>query len=166
MHRFFSEFRINNTQFTIVGLLSLMLFVVVACDRSVVFDEDHHVDEDGWNVADSLVYNFKADDTTQTYLCCFDIRNRNDYPYSNIYLNIKTIYPDGAVAVDTNLQFIFAENDGRWLGRESGRYVDGRYPFCYFKFPQLGAYQFVVTHAMRDDKLPGINNVSFVILRQ
>lgn len=146
-------------------ILSLMAFAV-ACDRSVVYDESQSVDVDGWKMEDSLVFNYEAEDTLHTYLCCFDIRNREDYPYSNIYFNIKTIYPDGAVAVDTNLQFVLAENDGRWLGRKSGRYIDGRYPFCYFKFPQRGAYQFVVTHAMRDDNLPGVKNVSFVIVRQ
>lgn len=144
----------------------LLLLLAVACDRSVVYDEERRVDEKGWNAADSLVFNYEADDTSHTYLCCFDIRNLDDYPYSNIYFNIKTIYPDGAVAVDTNLQFILAEKDGRWLGRESGRYVDGRYPFCYFKFPQQGVYQFVLSHAMRDTILPGVKNVSFVILNK
>lgn len=144
----------------------LLLFAFVACDSSVVYDESHRVDKDGWNADDKLVFNYEAEDTVSTFLCCFDIRNTNDYPYSNIYFNIKTIYPEGAVAVDTNLQFVLAANDGKWLGRESGRYIDGRYPFCYFKFPQRGAYQFVVSHAMRDTILPGINNISFVILKQ
>ena len=146
--------------------MSFAVLTLMGCDRSVVFDESKRVDEDGWSMSDSLVFNYQAEDTTTTYLCCFDIRNTGDYPYSNIYFNIKTIYPDGAIAVDTNLQFVLAEKDGRWLGRQSGRYIDGRYPFCYFKFPQQGAYQFVVTHAMRDTLLSGIKNVSFVICEQ
>ena len=147
-------------------LLIPLLLVTLSCDRSVLFDESYRIDEQGWRASDGLVFNYDADDTTHTFLCCFDIRNRNDYPYSNIYFNIKTIFPDGTVAVDTNLQFILAERDGTWMGRESGRYVDGRYPFCYFKFPQQGIYQFVVTQAMRDTILPGIKSVSFVILNQ
>lgn len=144
----------------------LLVLTLVACDRNVVYDESHRIDEEGWDASNKLVFNYDADDTASTYLCCFDIRNCDDYPYSNVYFNIKTIYPDGAVAVDTNLQFILAEKDGRWLGRESGRYIDGRYPFCFFKFPQRGSYQFVVSHAMRDTVLTGIRDVSFVILRQ
>ncbi|MBQ6956560.1 MAG: gliding motility lipoprotein GldH [Bacteroidales bacterium] len=148
--------------FAVVCLLTLM----AACDSNILFNEERRVDEQGWNYADSLVFNYEADDTARTNLCCIDIRNLDDYPYSNIYFNIKTIYPDGRVAIDTNLQFILAEKNGRWLGRKSGRYVDGRYPFCYFKFPQTGMYQFVVTHAMRDTTLPGIRDVSFVIMTQ
>lgn len=155
--------KISNIKYLTIYII---LLLVAACDSSVVYDDSQRVDEDGWNASESLVFNYKAEDTQSTYLCCFDIRNMNDYPYSNIYFNIKTIYPDGAIAVDTNLQFVLAENDGSWLGRESGRYIDGRYPFCYFKFPQKGNYLFVVTHAMRDTTLPGIKNVGFVILRQ
>ena len=146
--------------------LAALAILFQACDRSIVYDESHRVDKEGWNASEKLVFNYEADDTTTTYLCCFDIRNCDDYPYSNIYFNIKTIYPDGAIAVDTNLQFILAEKDGRWLGKESGHYIDGRYPFCYFKFPQRGAYQFILTHAMRDTILTGVNNISFVIMRQ
>lgn len=157
---------VQSLKFKSSGVLLLLFLLFVSCDSSVVYDESRRVDEAGWNVGDKLVFNYQAEDTSSTYLCCFDIRNRNDYPYSNIYFSIKTIYPDGVIAVDTNLQFVLAEKDGRWLGRESGRYVDGRYPFCYFKFPQRGAYQFVVSHAMRDTTLPGIRNVSLVILRR
>lgn len=147
-------------------LCLVVVAVVAACDSSVLYSESHRVDEEGWKASDNLVFNYVAEDTTQTMLCCFDIRNLNTYPYSNIYFNIKTVFPDGSVAVDTNLQFMLSEKDGRWLGRESGRYIDGRYPFCYFRFPELGSYQFVVSHAMRDTILPGIRNVGLVIKKQ
>lgn len=144
----------------------LLAIVLSSCDRSVVYNDSHRIADDGWNMNDELVFNYVADDTTRTYLCCIDIRNRIDYPYSNIYFFIKTIYPDGSVAVDTNIQFQLTQPDGQWLGRRSGRYVDGRYPFSYFHFPQKGAYQFIISHAMRDTILPGIEHVGMAIVSQ
>ncbi|MBQ6236873.1 MAG: gliding motility lipoprotein GldH [Bacteroidales bacterium] len=146
-------------------LLAASMLTLAACDSNVMYNENRRINEQGWNMDDSLVFNLEADDTNSTYLCCLDIRNRNDYPYSNIYFFITTIYPDGSVAADTNIEFVLAERDGRWLGKENGRYVDGRYPFCYFHFPQQGSYQFVVRHAMRDTLLPGIKNVGMHIER-
>ena len=146
-------------------LLAATMLTLAACDSNVMYNENKRINEQGWNMDDSLVFNLEADDTNSTYLCCLDIRNRNDYPYSNIYFFITTIYPDGSVAADTNIEFVLAERDGRWLGKENGRYVDGRYPFCYFHFPQQGSYQFVVRHAMRDTLLPGIKNVGMHIER-
>ena len=64
-------------------LLPLLLFVA-ACDSDELYNENHHIDEKGWHLDDKLVFNIDAEDTTQTYLCCLDIRNRNDYAFSNI----------------------------------------------------------------------------------
>ena len=146
-------------------LLSLTLLLLAGCDSNVLYNESFRIDENGWNANDTKVFNLKAEDTSSTFLCCIDLRNRNDYAFSNIYLSIKTIFPDGSVAADTNIEFVLAEPDGRWLGRETGRYIDGRYPFCYFHFPQAGAYQFVVGHAMRDSILPGIKDLGIHIER-
>ena len=147
----------------IIFVLCLALFAT-ACDSDIPYDEDLTVDEKGWHMDDKLVFNMEADDTSSTYLCCFDIRNSNDYPYSNIYLHLTTVYPDGAVATDTNIQFQLAQPDGQWLGRYTGRYVDGRYPFCFFHFPQKGSYQFIVSHAMRDTLLPGVKNIGITVM--
>ena len=144
-------------------LILLPLLLLAACAPNEVYNENHRIDDDGWNMDDKLVFNFEAEDTTQTYLCCLDIRNRHDYPFSNIYFLISTIYPDGSVAVDTNIEFQLTERDGRWFGKDNGRYVDGRYPFCYFHFPQTGSYQFIIQHAMRDSVLQGIKNIGLHI---
>ncbi len=146
-----------------ISLAFLLSLAFVACDSSVLYNENFQVDEKGWDMNDPLVFNFEADDTTQTYLCCLDVRVRNDYPYANIYFFLSTVYPNGDVAVDTNIEFQLAAPDGKWLGKEQGRYVDGRYPFCYFHFPQQGRYQFKIRHAMRDTLLPGVKDVGLHI---
>lgn len=149
------------------GFILILLGALLggACDSSVFYNENHSVDAEGWNLAERLTYNIEAEDTTETYLCCIDIRNRNDYAYQNLYLNIVTIYPDGGRAADTNMEFRLAQPDGQWLGKSRGRYVDGRYPLCYLHFPQRGQYQFQVTHAMRDTLLKGIDAIGIHLQR-
>ena len=70
-------------------LLTVSLFAA-SCDRNELYNESRHIDEQGWNMDDKLVFDLEANDTNSTYLCCIDIRNRNDYPYSNIYFFITT----------------------------------------------------------------------------
>ena len=142
----------------------VLAFLTASCDRSVFFDQYAHVDEKGWEAKDALFFNVHADDTTQAYQCCVDLRNSVDYPFSNIYLSITTVFPDGGVAVDTNLEFVLAQPDGKWLGKQTGRYVDGRYPFGYMRFPKPGDYQFVISHAMRDSLLPGIKDLGLCLI--
>ncbi|MBP5327133.1 MAG: gliding motility lipoprotein GldH [Bacteroidales bacterium] len=144
-------------------VVAMVATLMAACDSSVMYSENKRIDDDGWKASDKLIFNCEVEDTAGNYLCCLDIRNKIDYPYSNIYFFIKTIYPDGTVAVDTNVEFSLAEPDGRWRGRQNGRYVDGRYPLCAFHFPQRGLYQFVVSHAMRDTILVGMHDVGMTI---
>ena len=146
-------------------LIALAAFVLASCDSSIVYSEGQRVDEKGWSMDQALVFNCDVQDTSAPCICCIDLRNTDDYPFSNIYFFIKTIYPDGSVAVDTNIQFVLAENDGQWRGRRSGKYIDGRYPFCYFHFPQPGAYQFQISHAMRDTMLRGVKEVGLTIIK-
>ncbi|MBO4306866.1 MAG: gliding motility lipoprotein GldH [Bacteroidales bacterium] len=150
---------------TAILIAAMALLLVAACDRSVVYDEHFTVDENGWNMDEPIVFNIEAEDTSETCLCFLDIRNRNDYAFSNIFFFITTIYPNGEIAADTNIEFQLAMPDGKWLGKESGRYVDGRYPLCYFHFPEKGKYQFVIHHAMRDTLLAGIKDIGMHVER-
>ncbi len=145
--------------------LALMSLIAAGCDRSVAYNEWRRIDDAGWRSGDKLTYSYDVDDTASTFMCCIDIRNSDAYPYSNIYFSVKTIYPDGSVAVDTNIEFVLAEKDGAWRGRRNGKYVDGRYPFCYFHFPQQGQYRFEIGHAMRDTALQGIKEIGLGILK-
>ncbi len=147
----------------LIPIFVLFASLLAACDSSVMYSDSKRIDDKGWNASDKLIFNCEVEDTTGNYLCCLDIRNSIDYSYSNIYFFIKTIYPDGTIAVDTNVEFSLAERDGRWRGRQSGRYIDGRYPLCAFHFPQKGIYQFVVSHAMRDTILAGMHDVGMTI---
>jgi len=143
----------------------LLASLLTACDPDVLYNESHDIDPNGWQMDDKMVYNFETEDTSTNYLCYIDIRNCEDYAYSNLYLNVVTIYPHGEVAADTNIEFTLAQPDGRWLGKRSGRFVDGRYPLCLFRFPEAGSYQFIVSHAMRDTALCGLRNIGIHIER-
>ncbi len=149
-----------------VCLFSVIFFLIfMSCDKSELYNYSYRIGPQGWHWDDELVYTFDVEDTTSTYTCFVDIRNTTDYIYSNVYLSMTTIYPQGEVAVDTNLEFKLAMPDGQWLGRNNGRFVSGRYPLCRFNFPEPGTYQIKIGQAMRDTVLVGINDVGIVIKR-
>ena len=86
------------------------------------------------------------------------MRNTTDYPYSNLYVFLKTFYPKGQISVDT-LECFLAEADGKWLGKRRGSMVDHRILLQRtFRFVQSGTYSFEFEQAMRVNPLPGIRN--------
>ncbi len=146
-------------------MLTIMAaFALAACNSDVVYSETHSVNENGWDMADTLHYALDVTDTQAIYNLFLDLRISRSYPYSNAFLFLRTTFPDGGVAMDT-LECPLAYPDGRWRGKESSRYVDNRY---YFKkhviFPQSGTYHFAITHGMRDTVAKGMKDVGLILM--
>lgn|SRR5574344_1115694 len=147
----------------IVILVSLSTLLLCGCDRSVMFTDDQRVDEKGWNLKDKLYFDVDVTDTMKLYTFFVNLRVDNQYPYSNAFFFINTTFPDGGVAADT-LECPLADVDGRWYGKQTGRYIDNRYVFRKnMIFPAKGRYRFEIGHAMRDTNVVGIKNVGLRI---
>jgi gliding motility-associated lipoprotein GldH len=127
------------------------------------YSEHVQIDEEGWNMNDAKYFSVNMDDNIRLFNFYVDLRNTQDYPYSKTFLFIKTIFPDGGIAIDT-MECPLADPNGQWYGKTSGRYVDNRY-FLRKNviFPQKGEYRFAITQATRDTNLVGIKNVGIVI---
>ena len=148
---------------TVIFLCCCVL--LTACNKNRVYTESHSVDEYGWTLDEPLTFTIDVTGTQSIYDLFLDLRVCRNYPYANAFLFLTTTFPDHGVAADT-LECPLALPDGRWRGRESGRYVDNRY---YFKkhiiFPQQGTYTIDVTHGMRDTVISGIKDIGFMLER-
>lgn len=140
--------------------IALLPLALASCDSNVYFDESRTVDEHGWLPADSVCFDVQIDDTSQMYNCLVEVRNSISYPYSNTFLFIGTTFPDGSVALDT-LECTLADNEGRWLGKHTGRYVDTRFRLRRgtFRFPMAGTYHFAIANGMRDSAVCGLHDI-------
>ncbi len=93
-----------------------------------------------------------------------NIRNYSDYPYSNLYLFIHVVSPAGDEVTDT-VNFVLADERGRWLGRGIGDLYFIRLPYKRnIYFPYKGIYRFDITQGMRTD-LEGIRDVGIRVER-
>ena len=150
-----------NKIYFMTALLATLLFA--ACDDSVFYSEHERVDEKGWNMNDTKYFNVDVENTNRMFNFYVDLRNTQDYPYSKTFLFIKTTFPDGGIAIDT-MECPLADPEGRWYGKESGKYVDNRYFLRKnVMFPQKGRYTFAITQATRDTNLVGVKDVGIVI---
>ena len=100
-----------------------------------------------------------------------NLRNNNNYKFSNLYLITDLEYPNGKTLIDT-LEYKMAEPDGKLLGegftdvKENKLWYKGyKSPFI---FKESGTYTFRVKHAMRAygeveglDDLDGVTEVGF-----
>lgn len=138
---------------------------ITSCNSAIFYDEHKTIANDTWNIADKVVFNVDVEETDlpNAYNFFIDLRNTKNYPYSNAFLFIKTIFPDGGFALDT-MECPLTEPSGKWYGRVSSNHVDNRF---YLRkstiFPQKGIYQFEIFHGMRDTNVIGIKNIGLRI---
>lgn len=154
-------------------IILLLLFIQsalwISCDSTAVFDEYQSTGGE-WLKDDVKSFNYHSKDSVGYYNMHINLRADQNYPYSNIFLIVKTFQPDGKALVDT-LQFEMAKPSGEILGKgltdvkESTLWFKSKY-----RFKHLGAYKFDIEHAIRkstsehgDASLPGIRDVGLRI---
>ncbi|HBL74358.1 MAG: hypothetical protein A2W90_19750 [Bacteroidetes bacterium GWF2_42_66] len=142
-----------------VVLLFLIIASLAACDRNRIFESYEEIHKDGWGKDTVLVFNFDIQDTVQAHNLYINLRNKGNYPYSNIWLFLSVDSPDGTSLPDT-VEFTLADNAGKWLGSGLGDLFDNQFIYrSNVYFPQRGTYQFNMQHGMRNEMLEGIRDV-------
>jgi gliding motility-associated lipoprotein GldH len=145
---------------TFIYLLLLAIFAgMISCDRRRVFESYKELDKNGWNKDSVVVFKMDLADTIRNNNLFVNIRNKGNYPYSNIYLFLTILSPDGKSRTDT-VEFTLAEPSGKWKGSGIGGLYDNQieYKSSVF-FPKKGTYTFSIKQGMRDNVLQGIRDI-------
>ncbi|TVZ26250.1 gliding motility-associated lipoprotein GldH [Gillisia sp. Hel_I_86] len=149
-------------------ILSLVC-LFIACDEDRVFDEYKSLPNQ-WNKDSIITFNLQNIDSVQRYNLFFNIRNNNDFQYSNLFLISEIQFPEGKVITDT-LEYEMAAPDGKWLGTGFGDVKENKLWYKeQVQFPESGKYKVSIQHAMRKngnekgiENLKGITEVGFRI---
>ncbi|WP_300433623.1 gliding motility lipoprotein GldH [Christiangramia sp.] len=151
-----------------VSSLILVIVIFSSCDRDRVYDEYESLS--GWH-KDSLVnFELKNIDSTQVYDLFINVRNNNEYQYSNLFLITEIKFPQGKVISDT-LEYKMTKPDGEWLGTGFGDVKENKLWYKEnVKFEESGTYKVSIQQAMRKNgevdgiqELEGITDVGFRI---
>jgi gliding motility-associated lipoprotein GldH len=152
-----------------INLLAFFIFsllVMGSCDSKRFFEENKRIENSVWNNKEKATFKVTITDILARYNFYFNLRNSGDYPFSNIYLFLKTVFPDGRIARDT-IECQLADYDGKWLGSGISDVKFNRFLFQKgVRFPQKGQYIFEVEQAMRVKDLKGISDIGIRLERQ
>ncbi|MFT5848746.1 gliding motility lipoprotein GldH [Psychroserpens sp.] len=150
----------------------MLVLSIVSCDSNRVFDEYQSV-SGAWDKDNAVEFKVTPPDSTNAYNLYVNLRNTENYKFSNLFLIVALNYPNGKTLKDT-LKYKMANPDGSFLGtgfsdiKENKLWYKGHEtPFI---FNELGEYSISIQHAMREngsingvDKLEGITDVGFRI---
>jgi gliding motility-associated lipoprotein GldH len=151
--------------FILLSAVVTLSLVYSACNDNVTFDAVQHIHADGWHKDSAAVFDLPITDTIGIYTLYISLRNSVGYPYSNLFLFVKTIAPSGVFACDT-IEYLLADSYGRWLGKGFSHIIDNRLEYRRLvQFPTTGIYRIEIKQGMRMYLLPEIIDVGLKVER-
>ena len=150
------------TMHKIIGAFCV-LFVLTSCinDSEQVFLNNLN---GKWDKKTEQKFDFKITDAQNPKNIIFVVRNNNDYPYSNIRMIVNFWDMQTKKKSTDTLNYIMAEPNGAWIGKGFGdtKEIQFQYKLNY-QFPANGDYSIGIIQAMRNDNLPGIEDIGVKI---
>ena len=144
------------------GLFLVFLFAL-SCKSKSFYDNVCDIKKGEWHKNQVVKFDVPVVDTIHGYNLFFEIRNNNEYPYSNLFLFVSTTSPNKAIKKDT-IEITLADEKGKWLGNGLGGIRSNEAMFKrYIRFPVPGFYKVEITQGMRDDVLRGIIDLGLKI---
>lgn len=149
---------IKNNKYKSIILLILFL---VSCDSKHVFDKYKSIPDGFWNKDSIVSFNFSVTDTITKQNLFINLRNNNDFSFSNLFLITQLNFPDGQVIIDT-LEYDMADRTGKFLGTGFSEIKENK---LFYKekitFPNTGNYKVNIRHAMRkSDVIEGLKTIT------
>lgn len=151
-------------------VLLFSVFLLMSCDAKREYDSYVAIPNSSWSKENKVAFEFDITDTISKKNVFINIRNNNDYEFSNLYLITNLKFPDGQEIVDT-LQYEMADKSGKFLGTGFAETKESKLFYKENKvFPTSGTYKVEISQAMRKsgavngiENLDGITEVGFRI---
>jgi gliding motility-associated lipoprotein GldH len=137
----------------------LFTCVLSSCLDNAVIDVNQEISSRRWSYIKKVSVPVKIEDAGKSYNIYMNLRHTADYRYSNIFVLVHQIGPDGKKTTERK-EYQLAYPDGEWLGTGSGNLFS--YQLIYkekYKFPAPGRYVFEFEQNMRDNPLREIHDV-------
>ena len=141
----------------------LMLIFLTGCGTS---NEDVTMNpiNNKWGKKAEQKFKLEISDPQTPKNIIFVVRNNNEYPYSNIRFIVNFKNPKSKIAQIDTLNYILAKPNGEWLGTGFGETKETLFQYrTNYKFPEKGTYEVGVMQAMRNDNLPGIEDIGIKV---
>lgn len=151
----------------LVGVF-VLIFLTSCADDNFIFEQNVEIPNAEWIASEKAILTVNITDTVSQHNFYINVRNTEAYPYRNLYVFVKTTFPNEKTSRDT-IGIILADVTGKWIGSGSGflnssSHLSNTILFKYNKrFPISGEYTFEIEQAMRTDTLKGIQNIGLKI---
>lgn len=153
-----------------ISALLVVVAILSSCNHEMEFVEYRNLNNGSWSKNDTISFEFSNLDSTVNYNLFLNVRNDEDYQFSNLFVITQLKHPLGKIEIDT-LEYLMAEPTGKWLGSGIGSLKESKLWYKEnIKFSDSGVYKVNIIQAMRQNgnvegiqELLGITDVGLEI---
>jgi gliding motility-associated lipoprotein GldH len=152
---------------TILGAaLTVIVLQLLSCTPVDSFEKDSSIPNYEWKSSFTVKGSFVITDTTASYNAYIVLRHTDAYKYNNIWVNLGVQPPaDSMHYQKVNMQL--GTDAGGWLGHGMNDIWEVRQlHFKGVRFKQPGAYNFTISHIMRDEPLRSVMSAGLRLEKQ
>ena len=151
-------------------LLIIISFVISSCSDTAIYDQYKSVSNDGWHKDSIFNFKFSPADTISRNNLFINLRNNNNYQFSNLFLIVDIDFPNNTGVKDT-LEYEMTDANGKFLGTGLTDLKENKLEYkTNVIFPVAGEYTISIQQAMRKsgavdgvEKLEGVVDVGLRI---
>ena len=140
-------------------LLSVVLF---SCGEQPFYEKVVAFDDREWKLDVKPEFSFEVKDVEKEYDFTLSLRTSTDYKYSNLWVFMKTITPDGTVAREP-FEIVITNPDGSWVGEKTGSVVTTPLYFRSRKLPKAGKYSFIIEQGITQSTVDEVHDLTFKV---
>ena len=142
---------------------ALVLLFCACGGKDFLYHENVPIADEVWTTENQLPFQFSISDTNTAYQVGLNVRYTPNFPTQNLYVFLRTVFPDGKMSCDTISINLFAMG-GTPYGKGK-RIKELDVPVAKIRFPQSGQYQIRLEQGMRTDALDGMASMGFYIMK-
>lgn len=145
------------------GLFILCIGLFFAsCGERPLYSEVYSFDNKTWNQTDTATFNVIIEDTLTPYQSTLLLRTTTDYLYSNLWVYVDIVAPDG-VKSTVAYPISITRPDGSWIGTKSGTIVESKLIFGAAIFPMKGKYTYSLRQAVNQKEVENTLDIGLLI---
>lgn len=142
------------------AVAAVSLCILASCVSRGSGSEFTNIPDEGWVYGDTLTFTVERADSLVPAELRVAVRNNNDYPYSNLWLEVT--YSNGNATQRDTVNMPLADVYGRWTGKGFGPEYQSD-AIVSPRITPLNGSKIGVRHIMRTDTLTGLEQVGIIL---
>jgi gliding motility-associated lipoprotein GldH len=136
----------------------LLMGMLFSCSEQPFYEKVYSFKNNEWSQRVKPSFTIDIKDINIEYNFVITLRTTTDYKFSNLWIYMNTITPDGTKAREP-FQIAVTNPDGSWAGIKTGTIVELPLQFNKRRLPKKGKYTFTLEQGITDSKIDEVLDI-------